>query len=126
LAHSGRFATKVSPEIEYGVGFFQKLGMIATRRPKKVKMSGWFYLTDANAKATLVIEFKRLTTNTSLLWEGVKLTDQIKAYKTWTYLEHTVTLPETVQFSDQCQLFLWRSDATTPVYADDLELRAVE
>ena len=51
FAHSGRYSTKVGGDIEYSLTFIKPLGLISSKRFRKVKFSAWVYLPDAGAHA---------------------------------------------------------------------------
>jgi hypothetical protein len=124
-AHSGRYSTKVAPGIDYGAGYAQQLGLMTTQRPKLLKISAWIYLTDSAADAMLVVEVKRQGAPKSLLWQGIRLKDQVKKEAIWQKMQVQVPLPDSLQATDECLIYLWRGTATSAAYADDILVQLV-
>ena len=122
-AHSGKFSTLVGPGHEFSLGYNNILSGLAPQWPARLKISAWVFIPDAQATAQLVTEVKSAdATRPGLLWEGVKLTDQVKAYGQWRRLEHTITLPATAKPDSRLLVYLWEADQHLPVYLDDMEI----
>lgn len=125
-AHSGRYSVKVSAQVEFSYGYSSRLGLMPGRQPKKLKMAGWFLVPAGADGAALVLELRRPAGEQRLQWTGLDLAAVVREKNKWTYAEQVVTLPAGIEFTDRCLLYLWRGQATAPVYADDLELSVVE
>ena len=122
-AHSGKFSTMVGAGHEFSLGYNNMLSGLAPQWPGKLKISAWVFIPDEQATAQLVAEVKSAdATKPGLLWEGVKLTDQVKAYGQWRRLEHTITLPATARPDSRLLVYLWEADQHLPVYLDDMEI----
>lgn len=126
-AHSGKYALKVGPGVDYSIGYIHPMGQMAPKRFRKLKISGWFLRPDAGAKATLIFSVAHKGAADNLVWAGLNVHDKVSELNTWTRAELEVEVPAAAQFDDECRFYLWRSDpAATVVYADDLEIQVVE
>ena len=122
-AHTGKFSTLVGPGHEFSLGYNNILSGLSPQWPAKLTISAWVFIPDAQATAQLVTEVKSANaTRPGLLWDGVKLTDQVKAYGQWRRIERTITLPETAKPGSRLLVYLWEADQHLPVYLDDMEI----
>ena len=126
VAHSGSWSEKVGPGIEYAQTYHQQVGRMVERRPRRLKMSGWFYFPDLRSHPMLVLQVVKADGGGDLVWQGLDVARYVQIPNQWTYAERIVDVPAAVGALDECRFFLWQSAPTTAAYADDLELRVAE
>jgi hypothetical protein len=61
-----------------------------------------------------------------MLWEGIKLTDQVKSYNKWVKIEKEITLPDNVTYANTLAVYLWRAGVAETTFLDDLVIEKVE
>lgn len=122
-AHTGQYSTMVGPSHEFSLGYSNPLSRLAPDWPGKLTVGAWVYLPNEQAKAKLVVEIKKTNTaSANLFWEGLELTQPVKVYNKWQYVEHTVTLPPAATANSRLLVYVWRADSRQPVYMDDLSI----
>ena len=127
-AHSGKYSLEVHPpDRDYSITYDAALGQVSPRKVKKIRLDAWVFLTSAKASGMLVMQVKDpAQADKNIFWDGIKLTETVKEYNKWVKVSKEFTLPETIAYTNHVQLFLWRGDASEPVYADDISLTTEE
>lgn len=126
-AHSGQYAIYVDQTREFSLTFNAPLSRLIAFRPRSLRLEAWVYLTDDNSTAKLGVQLvNSATDNTELFGDGIDLQEAAKVHKKWVKVSKTIVLPANVQPTQHLKVFLWRSTATSPVYADDLTITALE
>lgn len=123
-AHSGAYAVKVAPGLDYSLGYNGVLGKLSPSRLEKLKLHAWVYLPDDKATAKLVTEVKNAGQEKSIVWDGFDLVERgkVDGFNKWIEVEKVVPLPSTVNSESQLLVYLWRGDSSQPVYLDDMQL----
>ncbi|RPD46156.1 hypothetical protein DNI29_14205 [Hymenobacter sediminis] len=122
-AHTGQYSTMVGPNHEFSLGYSNPLSRLAPDWPGKLTIGAWVYVPNEQATAKLVVEIKKTNSaSANLFWEGLAITQPVKVYNKWQYVEHTVTLPPAATANSRLLVYLWRADSRQPVYMDDLSI----
>ncbi|WP_303309529.1 hypothetical protein [Hymenobacter sp. BT730] len=122
-AHTGKYSTMVSPGHEFSLGYSNKLSKLAPDWPAQLKVGAWVMLPNDQAAAKLVVEVQAPEhKGPNLLWEGFDLTQSVKRYNQWQYVEYTITLPTAAGPNHRLLAYLWLADSKQPVYLDDLKI----
>ncbi|MBF9235841.1 carbohydrate binding domain-containing protein [Hymenobacter sp. BT683] len=124
-AHSGKTSLKVDANHEYSLTYTNVLSELREARPDKIRVSAWAYLPGNQAEATLVASIADPAAGASakpLLWQGIKLNEQVKTTGKWTEVSQVITLPASINASHRLSIFLWRTGGSQPVYIDDLKV----
>jgi hypothetical protein len=127
-AHSGQYSVKVSPGLQYSRGYHNTLSKLSSSELKKIKVRAWVNLS-FGATSTLLVTAIEDPSNPSakpVLWEGMKLADEVKTPGKWTEVEKIVTLPENVSSSYRFNVYLWSTGAKETVFLDDLTIDKAE
>jgi hypothetical protein len=125
-AHSGKYSIKVDKSQEYSMGFGDLLSKVTSRKPHRVNLSGWAYLPSNKATAHYQLQILDPSTGQSIFQDGIILSDQIQAYKTWMKVEKEIDLPENIVSAYEIRVYLWRASAEEPTYIDDVALKIIE
>jgi ABC-type glycerol-3-phosphate transport system substrate-binding protein len=126
-AHSGKTAIKVDGTHEFSISFSKPFGQLHESRPKKVTISAWTFVPDAQAGASLVISISDPNApNQPVLWQGIELAKESKPYGEWKEISQTITIPATVGPNNKLGIYLWRTAGSRPVYADDFKVTLAE
>ncbi|MBC8082018.1 MAG: carbohydrate binding domain-containing protein [Hymenobacter sp.] len=127
-AHSGRYAIKVDPGIEYGIGYTNLLGKLSASKIKKLKVHAWVNLPNGKSEAVLVTQVTDPGNPAAkpLLWDGLKVVDQVKASDKWVEVEKEITLPENITYTNKISIYLWRTGVQETAFLDDLTIEKVQ
>ena len=125
-AHSGKYSVMVGPGKDFALGYSLPIGKAAARRPHTLKIKGWAFMTDAKSTARLGLLVREPGTNKEIYGDGIDLKDAVKDPKKWVEISKDVTLPATINSNQELCVFLWRSNAETPAYLDDLSITLVD
>lgn len=126
-AHSGNTSMKVDATHEYSLPFSEPLGLLHKSQPKKITVSAWTFVPDAQAAASLVVSVSDpAAPDKPLLWQAVILSKESKPYGEWKEVSQTIILPANVGPANKLSIYLWRTGGTSPVYADDIKVTLVD
>lgn len=125
-AHSGRYAVKVGPENEYGMGYSSVLEKIIDHRPRKLRVEAWGFMTDANSTAKVGFQLFNAAQDKVLFNDGIEYAEAVKTPGRWVKISKDMTLPSDVAGNQQIRVFLWRSGASSPAFIDDLRISEVQ
>jgi hypothetical protein len=126
-AHSGQYSLKVDKDNEYSVGFNKMLGEVSSKRPKKIKVEAWVFVpSKETGAATLAFTVNNPQGGDALLWDGIKLAEEVDDFREWEHVEKEFKLPDNIQVTNTISSYLWRSGATEPVYVDDMKISIVD
>lgn len=124
-AHSGHWAVLVSPEVTFGFTFERLLGKLAPQPPRKLRLQGWALRANGGSSAKLVVQVNASPTDTAKVFYGaLPLADAVREFDTWTAVSYPFSLPATAGTGNVIKIYLWRDQATSPTYLDDVELIA--
>ncbi|WP_210514273.1 carbohydrate binding domain-containing protein [Hymenobacter terricola] len=121
-AHSGTFAVKVAPGIDYSLGYNNLLGKVGGNKLRKLRVQAWVFVPNAQSSAVLVTQLRDEAAQKDLMWEGLSLSKEAKEVNRWVKVEKVVTLPETATYNNRLLVYLWRNNSSQPAYLDDLQL----
>ncbi|UOQ66037.1 hypothetical protein [Hymenobacter volaticus] len=127
-AHSGRYAIKVDPGVEYSMGYNNLLGKLSASRLRKIKVHAWVNLPNGKSDAVLVTSVADPNNPAAkpIVWEGLKLTDKVKSFNKWVEVEKEITLPDNVTYNNKMNVYLWRGGAPETTFLDDLIIEKVD
>ncbi|WP_375434660.1 carbohydrate binding domain-containing protein [uncultured Hymenobacter sp.] len=127
-AHSGRYALKVGPGVEYSMGYNNLLSKLSASKVTKLKVRAWINLPNGTSQPVLVTAITDPNNPGAkpLVWEGLKLSDQVKSFNKWVEVEKTITFPATVNYTNKINVYLWRTGAVETALLDDLIIEKVE
>ncbi|RSK31161.1 hypothetical protein [Hymenobacter metallilatus] len=127
-AHSGRLAVRVNQDREYGHTYDRALSQLSPRAISAIEAEGWVYLSGPGSTGALVVQvvqgsgagFKVLYS------QQLNLTDRVKDYGSWQPVQWKAPLTANLPADAHLRFFLWRNNATEPLYLDDIRLRIAE
>lgn len=124
-AHSGHYSIKVDGTIEYSLGFASTLGALHDTRVKRIKVTAWVFVPDAQAVALLVTHAGDAPNVKPLLWDGFDVTKAVAgSYGKWVEVSKVMELPGAVTAATNIGFYLWHTGGSQPVYLDDLTVTA--
>jgi hypothetical protein len=127
-AHSGHYGVKVSPTIEYSMGYQNPLSKLSSSQLQKIRVRCWVNLSKGTTETLLVTS----VTNPSapqakpILWEGTKVAEKVKSINKWEEISKVITLPANVANSSRLSVYLWSTGAKETVFMDDMTLEKVQ
>ena len=125
-AHSGKYAITVGPGKEFTLGYALLIGKALARKPHKIRIEGWGYMTDGKATARLGLQVLDPATGKETFGDGVDFASVIKVPKKWVEISKDVTLPDNVTSAQELRVFIWRANAESPAYFDDMRVTLLE
>lgn len=124
-AHSGRFAIKTGPGIDYSLPFSAPLDQLSPTKPRKLRVQAWVWVPEEKNATTLVIEAGG--TKGTVSWQGIRLANKVKSYGSWEEIDENVLMDTRITSDDALNVYLWRQDGNdSPVYLDDLVISEAE
>ncbi|GAC1367153.1 MAG: hypothetical protein NVS3B25_16630 [Hymenobacter sp.] len=122
-AHSGKYAVRVDPQHPYSATYRVALGELCpTHRPRRLTLRAWVWVPDFRNDAVLVASIANPgDPDRPVFHKSVFLTDS-GPFRQWKQVSRDLDLPATIQSGSELVIYLWKSTATEPVYADDLQL----
>ena len=126
-AHSGKWSVQVTPSIPFGFTFERTLGGLAAQLPRSMRLRGWALRTTPGSNARLVVQVNASATDTTKIFYGaLPLANTVREFDKWQAVSLPFTLPAAASPGNVVKIYLWRDQATTPAYLDDIELIAEE
>jgi hypothetical protein len=125
-AHSGHYAVKVDGDHEFGLGFGLPLSKAIARKPNKIRISAWAYMTDAKSTARLGLQLFDPAAGKEVFGDGIDFANDVKSPKKWVEISKEIKLPANTTSTQEMRVFLWRGGATSPSYMDDLRIELVD
>ncbi len=127
-AHSGNYAMRVGPDVEYASGYIGALGKLSPTRLSKVQVKAWVYVPGGEPAAALITQVMDPATPGAppLLWDGLPLSKSVSKRSEWVQIEKTLTLPATVNPNCKLYVYLWRGTSPAVAYIDDMQILRVE
>lgn len=127
-AHSGRYAVVVDSTHETSLMFDLPLYEASVHTLVAVEVEAWVYLASDQADATLQVETvaEGAAAGAPAYREPFVLRPQVEEVKRWTFVHHIFHLPGGLPGSTHLRLFLKRGRSLTPVYLDDIRVKARE
>ena len=125
-AHSGKYSVVVNGGKEFAMGYTLPIGKATARRPHTLEIKGWAFMTDAKSTARLGLLVREPGTNKEIYGDGIDFKDAVKESKKWVEISKQITLPATISSNQELCVFLWRGNAGSPAYLDDLSIKLVD
>ena len=125
-AHSGHYAVKVDGDHEFGMGYNLPIGKATARKPHKIRLSAWGYMTDDKSTARLGLQLFDPTAGKEAFGDGIDYSTAVKTPRKWVEISKEITLPATTTSTQDMKVFLWRANATSPAYIDDLRIELID
>ncbi|MDB5234646.1 MAG: hypothetical protein JWR44_1639 [Hymenobacter sp.] len=123
-AHSGKYSVVTKPQIDFGYTYARTLGQMTGGKPKKLTVTGWAWVPDKDANATIVVDIKHSPTNGSqVYYAGMELARTVKKFNEWQEVSKTFVLPDSIASINQCKVYMWRGSSPRPVYLDDVTIQ---
>ena len=122
-AHSGKFSIRVDPQHPYSPTFRAALGKLCpTHRPRRLTLSAWVWVPSYQDQAVIVAAIANANDlDHPIFRKNIYLTD-IGPLRKWKQVSRDLNLPPDIRANSQLTIYLWKSNANEPVYADDLQL----
>lgn len=120
-AHSGRYSVRVDAKNEYSATYHAELGKLCNHLPRRFTLSAWVWVPNAKDDALLVISISNPGNPTPVFHETLFLTDE-GPFMEWKHISRELNVPANINSSSQLAIYLWKANATGPVYADDIRL----
>ncbi|UOG74690.1 hypothetical protein MTX78_21550 [Hymenobacter tibetensis] len=127
-AHSGKYSIKIDPTYEYSLTYRANLGQLSSARVKKMKISAWVFVPNAQAQAALVTTIDGAEANGQpLLWEAANMSESVRGqFNKWVEITKEIVVPAEATYTSRISIYLWRSGSVSaPVYLDDLAVQLV-
>jgi hypothetical protein len=125
-AYSGNYSIKVDKDLEFSYGYSKLLGQVTNRRPKSLKLHTYVFVPGKlTGKAILVITLTNPAGNNAPILQKFINLEKVKDFRKWVEINEEIALPENVNETHQLNIYMWRFEATKPVYLDDLKVRAL-
>ena len=122
-AHSGKWSVQVTPSIPFGFTFERTLGGLAAQLPHKMRLRGWALRTTPGSNAQVVVQVNASATDTTkIFYAALPLASTVREFDKWQEVSLPFTLPATAGPGNVVKIYLWRDQATTPAYLDDVAL----
>lgn len=126
-AHSGVYSVKVDGSVEFGLGYMMTLDKAVDHKPHKIRIEGWGYMTDDKSTARLGFQLLDPAQNKIVFGDpGIDYATDVKTPGKWVKISRDVVLPTDVVSTQQMRIFLWRANASTPAYIDDMRVLEVQ
>ena len=121
--HSGKFAVRVDAEYPYSMSYRIELGKLCpTHRPRRFTLNAWVWVPRYQDDAVIVVAINNPDDPEHPVFsKSVYLTDS-GPYQQWKRVSRDLDLPSGIHANSRLTIYLWRSSATEPVYADDFQL----
>ena len=117
-AHSGNYAVKVDAESEYSITFRETFENLNAKLPKQVVVNGWYYFTEPNEKAGLIME---ITDNgESYMWKSFNFAKVNPATNTWN--EFTAYFSFDKEINPEQEISIFARGYKKVAYFDDLKV----
>ena len=122
-AHSGNFAMRVGPGVEYANGYINTLGKLSPTRLGQIKVKAWVFVAEGNTSAVIVTQLLDAAAGSKpLLWEALPLEKATSKRNEWVEVEKTISLPANVGPNTKLYVYLWRGASPTVAYIDDMQI----
>ena len=126
-AHSGKWATAVNGEVNFGFTFERTAGRLAPQLPHRLRLRAWALRAKPGSTAKLVVQVNASATDTAKVFYGtLPLATEVREFDKWTAVSYPFTLPTSAAASNVIKIYLWRDQATAPTYLDDIALISEE
>lgn len=127
-AHSGHYGVKVSPTIEYSMGYQNPLSKLSNNQLKKIRVRCWVNLSKGATETMLVLSITDPSAPQAkpILWEGMKVAEKVKSVNKWEEIVQIISLPANAASTSKFSAYLWSKGAKETVYMDDMTLEKVE
>ena len=122
-AHSGKFSLRVDPRQAYSPTFRAEIGKLCpTHRPRRFTLSAWVWVPSSDDEAAIVLGIANPNDlDHPFLRKTMYLSDG-GPFRQWKYVSRDIDMPADIHANSQLTIYLWKSNADEPVYADDLQL----
>jgi len=123
-AHSGKTSIKVDGTHEFSLSFSKPFGQLHESRPKKLKISAWTFVPDAQSLASIIVSISDPSAPDAkpVLWEALDLGKESKPFGEWKEVSKVITVPANVGPNNKLGIYMWRNSGTKAVYADDFKV----
>jgi hypothetical protein len=124
LAHSGHYAIKTEPGMDYAGTYSTPLARLPFV-PRQLDLSMWVNLTNGRTREISLIVVVQRDGRGPDVWTNLPLQEVVKRYGQWEHVQHTVYLPSDLSPQDRLKLYLWHQDlGGEATYLDDLRIVA--
>lgn len=121
-AHTGKYALCVDPQHAYSFIYRSALGALCTHRPRRFTLSAWVWVPRFQDDAVIVLALSNPgDPDHPILSKSLYLNDS-GPFGKWKYVSRALDLPVSIHSDTQLVIYLWKMNASEPVYADDLQL----
>ena len=121
-AHTGKYALRVDAQNAYSFTYRATLGSLCNHRPRRLTLSAWVWVPDREQDVILVAALNNPNDpDHPALTKHLYLNDS-GPFGKWKYVSRDLDLPMGIHSNAQLVIYLWKKNATEPVYADDLRL----
>ena len=117
-AHSGSYAVKVTEDHRYSLTFRETFENLNAKLPKRVIFNGWYYFTEPNEKAGIIMEIN--DSDSSYLWRSYNLAKVNPATNQWNEFTAYFTIDKPIKPEQEINLFA--TGAQKLVYFDDFKI----
>ena len=120
IAHSGDFSAKTDTNMEYSQTFEMDYGYAKSKGYKAMQVTAWLYVTNMNAKASLVSSIE--SSAGSSAYETADIKNFITAPNHWEKISTFLKFPEKVMEGSRLKVYLW-SPNKAKIYVDDVTVK---
>lgn len=120
--HTGKYAMFVDAQHAYSFTYRSTLGALCTHRPRRFTLSAWVWVPSFQDNAVIVMALNNPgDPDHPILNKNLYLNDS-GPFGKWKYVSRDLDLPAGIHANTQLVIYLWKVNASEPVYADDLRL----
>ena len=121
--HSGKFAVRVDQQHPYSLSYRTELGKLCpSHRLRRLTLSAWVWVPSYQDDAVIVAAIASPgDPDHPTFRKSVYLTDS-GPFQQWKRVSRDLDLPSDIHADSQLTIYLWKSNANEPVYADDFQL----
>ena len=120
MAHSGDFSARTDSSTEFSQTFQMEFSYAKAKGYKSVEVTGWIYLYNMNAKASLVCSVENASGN--LAYESADVKNFITAPNQWEKISVLLKLPENAPHGSDLKVYLW-SPNKSKIFLDDVTIK---
>ena len=119
IKRGGEYSSKMTKEIEFGMGLRKRCDEISEFPPKKVVAGVWINCPEVLKGGQIVISIDDEKGN--VFWSGFPINKSIKKQNEWIYCENTIEFPMELNAKNYVSIYVWNPEKEL-FYLDDWKI----